>query len=256
MKDTIASRFAVLIHNPFVFDGVHLYYMSSLQLPYTPSRQLRSVSLKLLSQPRINILLPLVVFDMLALHFGIPSLIISDLPTLTLSSNPIQNLPFLWCKHLRPLAIYIHALLILHNQVDFCVLKLYYVMLCALWTSAQGVHSDHSQASGETAQHYASHIVLMVSCMCEYFKLFCLTSIVGNGHSTFPTHTICIYESISQTVERLNRLFLNAEGPQFHKHINVLVIQSQCLQNIDSLECSRSVPFRSHSPNITFIIIL
>jgi len=36
-----------------------------------------------------TMLLPLVVFDMLALLFGIPSLIISDLPTLTLSSNLI-----------------------------------------------------------------------------------------------------------------------------------------------------------------------
>jgi len=33
--------------------------------------------------------LPLVVFDMLALLFGFPSLIIADLPTLSLSSNPI-----------------------------------------------------------------------------------------------------------------------------------------------------------------------
>jgi len=36
-----------------------------------------------------TLLLPLVVFDTLALLFGFPSLIILDLPTLTLSSNPI-----------------------------------------------------------------------------------------------------------------------------------------------------------------------
>jgi len=84
-------------------------------------------------------LLPLVVFDMLALPFGIPSLIISDLPNLTLSSNQLQkqsrNSSFLWCKHLWPLAIYIHVLLIRHNHVDFCVLILCYVMLClgAMW---------------------------------------------------------------------------------------------------------------------------
>jgi len=65
----------------------HLYYMLirqrvSFTLP---------PSLNLLSQPLINnrLLLPIIVFDMLALPFGIPSLIISDLPTLTLSSNPI-----------------------------------------------------------------------------------------------------------------------------------------------------------------------
>jgi len=40
-----------------------------------------------------------------------------------------ENATFLWCKHLWPLAIDIHALLIRHNHVDFCVLKLYYVML-------------------------------------------------------------------------------------------------------------------------------
>jgi len=38
--------------------------------------------------------------------------------------------PFLFCKHLWPLAIYIHALLIRHSHVDFSVLKLYYVLLC------------------------------------------------------------------------------------------------------------------------------
>jgi len=36
-----------------------------------------------------TLLLPLVVFDMLALLFGIPSHVISDLLTLTLSSNSI-----------------------------------------------------------------------------------------------------------------------------------------------------------------------
>jgi len=41
-----------------------------------------------------------------------------------------KNSPFLWCKHLWPPAIYIHELLIRHNHVDFCVLKLHYVMLC------------------------------------------------------------------------------------------------------------------------------
>jgi len=45
---------------------------------------------------------------------------------------PIQskNSTFLWCKHLWPLAVSIQALLIRHNHLDFCVLKLYYVMLC------------------------------------------------------------------------------------------------------------------------------
>jgi len=44
-----------------------------------------------ISSPNIvsTLLLSLEVFDKLALPFGIPSLIISDLPTLTLSSNQI-----------------------------------------------------------------------------------------------------------------------------------------------------------------------
>jgi len=41
-----------------------------------------------------------------------------------------KNSPFLWCTYLWPLAISIHALLIWHNHVNFCILKLYYVMLC------------------------------------------------------------------------------------------------------------------------------
>jgi len=40
-----------------------------------------------------------------------------------------KNSPFLWCKHLWPLTISIHALLIRHNHVDFCTLKLYYISI-------------------------------------------------------------------------------------------------------------------------------
>jgi len=43
-----------------------------------------------------------------------------------------KNSPFLRCKHLWHLAIYIHVLQIRHNHVDFGVLKLYYVMLCTI----------------------------------------------------------------------------------------------------------------------------
>jgi len=40
-----------------------------------------------------------------------------------------KNSPFLWCKHLWPLAISIRALVIRHYHVYICVLKLYYIML-------------------------------------------------------------------------------------------------------------------------------
>jgi len=67
-----------------VLNTCHLYYIHirhrvSFALP--PS----------ISSPNLvsTLLLPLVVFDMLALPFGIPFLIILDLPTLKLSSNSI-----------------------------------------------------------------------------------------------------------------------------------------------------------------------
>jgi len=53
----------------------------------------------------------------------------TDSYTVIKSNLKTQN--FLWCKHLWPLAISIHALQIRHNHVDFCVLKLYYVMYVA-----------------------------------------------------------------------------------------------------------------------------
>jgi len=56
-------------------------------------------------------LIPLVVFDMLALPFGIHSLIIYRL--LYCLQIQSKNLHFLWCKHLWPLAISINALLII-----------------------------------------------------------------------------------------------------------------------------------------------
>jgi len=46
--------------------------------------------------------------------------------------TPINQSINLQCKHLWPIALSIHALLIQHNHVDFCVLKLYYVMLCCV----------------------------------------------------------------------------------------------------------------------------
>jgi len=78
-------------------------------------------------------LLSLVVFYMLTPLFGIASLIISHLPTL-LHCLQIQskNSPVvLWCKHLRPLAISIHAHMIRNKSCWLLRLEiiLYYVML-------------------------------------------------------------------------------------------------------------------------------
>jgi len=88
--------------------------LSSKLYPYTPLRQLRCLpqspcqprilpwSCSLMTLRHINpirfftltLLLPLVVFNMLALLFGIPFLITSDLLTQTLSSKPIERLIF------------------------------------------------------------------------------------------------------------------------------------------------------------------
>jgi len=60
--------------------------------------------------------------------FGIASLIISDLLTLTLSSNAIYKLTCSLVQAFLAPNNSIHALLIRHNHVDFCIFKLYYVM--------------------------------------------------------------------------------------------------------------------------------
>jgi len=109
-------------------------YMSSLLYPYTPSRQLRFASLNLLSHSRINITLASRGFRHagLSLWNSLPHHLRSTDSYTVLKSN-LKNSPFLQCMHLWPLAIYIHVLLIRHNHVYFCVLKLYYVMLGNGW---------------------------------------------------------------------------------------------------------------------------
>jgi len=52
---SLASNSANLVHRSLHNAGPH--YLSSLLHPYTPSRQLRSTSLNLLSQPRVNFIL-------------------------------------------------------------------------------------------------------------------------------------------------------------------------------------------------------
>jgi len=128
---TNTFKLATLIHHSFLNAGPG-QYLSSLRHSYMPSRQLRSASLNLLSQPRINIALASRSFRYDALLFGIPpssSKIYRLLHCLQIQS---KNSPFLWwIQHLWPLAIHIHALLIRHNHVDFLCLEiiLCYVML-------------------------------------------------------------------------------------------------------------------------------
>jgi len=93
IQQRINFKLATLVHCS-LYDAAP-QYMSSLLPPYTTSRQLRSASLNLLSQPRINITLGSRDFNMLALPFGIPSLIISDLPTLHCLQYQSKNPPFL-----------------------------------------------------------------------------------------------------------------------------------------------------------------
>jgi len=84
LQQRINFKLATVHSTTLALDTCHLYYILirhrvSFALP--PS----------ISSPNLvsTLLLRLVVFDMLALPFGIPSFIISDLPTLTLYSNPI-----------------------------------------------------------------------------------------------------------------------------------------------------------------------
>jgi len=130
IQQQIDFKLATLVHRSLHNAGPQ--YLSSLLHPYTPSRQLRSDSLNLLSQPRINITLASRGFR----HAG-PSLWKSfpnhlrSTDSYTVFKSNLKTHHFLWCKHLWPLAISVPALLIRHSHVDFCVLKLYYViMLC------------------------------------------------------------------------------------------------------------------------------
>jgi len=96
----INFKLATLVHR-FLHHATS-QYMSSLLRPYTPTRQLRSASLSLLSQPRINI-------SLASRHAG-PFLWNSLAPSSSqiyrlLHCLQIQNnSPFLWCKQLWPLA--------------------------------------------------------------------------------------------------------------------------------------------------------
>jgi len=94
--------------------------VSFLLHPYTPSLHLHSTSLNLLSQPRINITLASCGFRH-AGPFEFP-LIISDLPTFTLSSSPIKRLTFsLVQASLAPCNFYLHAskFILLRLRVSF-----------------------------------------------------------------------------------------------------------------------------------------
>jgi len=87
IQQRINFKLTTLVHRSL--HNASPQYMSSLLHPYTSSRQLGSASLNLLSQPHINITLASRGFRHAGPSFGIPSLIISDLLTLTLSTNPI-----------------------------------------------------------------------------------------------------------------------------------------------------------------------
>jgi len=117
IQQQINFRLATLVHRPL--HNVGPQYLSSLTHPYTPSRQLRSASLTLLSQPRINISLASRGFG----HAG-PSLWYS-LPyhlrftDYTVFTSDLKTHLFLVRAFFLEPNDSIHALLILHNHVDF-----------------------------------------------------------------------------------------------------------------------------------------
>jgi len=101
IQQRINFKLATLVHHSLHNAGPQ--YLSSLLHTYTPSLTLciHFFPLSLVS----TLLLPLLVFDMLALLFGIPSIIISDLFTLHCLQIQSKNSSFLWCKHFWPLTI-------------------------------------------------------------------------------------------------------------------------------------------------------
>jgi len=87
IQQRINFKLATLVHRSLHNAGPHC--ISSSLHPYTPSRQLRSASLNFLSQHCINIALVFRGFRHAGRSLWNLSLIISDLPILTMSSNPI-----------------------------------------------------------------------------------------------------------------------------------------------------------------------
>jgi len=118
-------KLATLVHCALHNAGPQ--YVSSLLHPYTPSCQLCSASLNLPSKSRINIALASRGFW----HAG-PSLL-NSLPHHLRSTDSYtvfkSNLKTHFFSSASSSALapnnYIHVLLIRHNHVDFCVLKLY-----------------------------------------------------------------------------------------------------------------------------------
>jgi len=113
IQQRINFKLATIIHRGLHNAGPQ--YMTFLLHPYTPSRQLRSASLNLLSQPRINITLASRGFR----HVG-PSLwnYLRSSDAYTVFKSNLKTHRFFWWNYLWPLAISIHTLLIQHNHVD------------------------------------------------------------------------------------------------------------------------------------------
>jgi len=104
-------------------------YLSSMLHTYTPTRQLRSASLNLLSQPRVKIVLAFRGFRHVGLAplLGTPSLLILDLSTPTPPSNPISELTCSVLKAFLAPNNSIHALLIHINMLIYLAPKLFYI---------------------------------------------------------------------------------------------------------------------------------
>jgi len=124
IQQRINFKLASLVHRSLHNAGPQ--YLSSLLHLYTPSRQLRSASLNLLSEPRINTALASRGFRHAGPSFWNSSLILSSH---TVFQSNLKTRLFLVQASLAP-PVSIHALLIRHNHVDFCVLKLYIITLC------------------------------------------------------------------------------------------------------------------------------
>ena len=132
IRKRIDYNLATLVHRSL--HNACSQYLSSLLQAYTPTHQLRSASLNLLSVPRVNITLASRGFR----HAG-PSIWNSLPPHLrsidtSLPSNPISKLTFSLLKAFLAPNNFIRAILIQHFYVDFSVENILLILwwCCAL----------------------------------------------------------------------------------------------------------------------------
>jgi hypothetical protein len=148
-------------------------YFSPLLHAYTRTRQLRSASPSFISQPRINIAHASRGFGMMAPLSGVPSLLILDLSTRTLPSNPISLLTYSVLQAFLATNNSIHALRI-HIFMLILALKLVEITL-NLPVMPTSILSGRFAFAHE-AIHLASEICSFQKPYAQSYDIFISTS--------------------------------------------------------------------------------